>query len=262
MFGVSYLVVGAVIAVIMFLWSAIKVMKEYERAVVFFLGRLRSDRGPGLVIIIPVLEKMVKISLRLVTMDVPPQDIITRDNVSVTVNAVVYFRVMEPSKAVVEVEDYYYATSQLAQTTLRSVLGQADLDDLLSEREKINHQLQEIIDTQTDPWGIKVTTVEIKHVDLPQEMQRSMAKQAEAERERRAKIIAADGEFQAADKLAQAANIISVNPQALQLRYLQTLREIAVENNSTTIFPLPMDLIGGFMKMMDRVGESDKEDKE
>ncbi len=261
MFGVNYIVVGAVIAVIMFLWSAIKVMKEYERAVVFFLGRLVSDRGPGLVIIIPVLEKMVRISLRLVTMDVPPQDIITRDNVSVTVNAVVYFRVMEPSKAVVEVEDYYYATSQLAQTTLRSVLGQADLDDLLSEREKINHELQSIIDTQTDPWGIKVTTVEIKHVDLPQEMQRSMAKQAEAERERRAKIIAADGEFQAADKLAQAADIISVNPQALQLRYLQTLREIAVENNSTTIFPLPMDLIGAFMKMMDRVGGGDK-DKE
>ncbi len=261
MFGVNYLVVGAVIAVIMFLWSAIKVLKEYERAVVFFLGRLVSDRGPGLVIIIPVLEKMVKISLRLVTMDVPPQDIITRDNVSVTVNAVVYFRVMAPSKAVVEVEDYYYATSQLAQTTLRSVLGQADLDDLLSEREKINHELQEIIDTQTDPWGIKVTTVEIKHVDLPQEMQRSMAKQAEAERERRAKIIAADGEFQAADKLAAAANIISVNPQALQLRYLQTLREIAVENNSTTIFPLPMDLIGAFTKMMDRVGGGDK-DKE
>ncbi len=261
MFGVNYLVVGGVIAVIMFLWSAIKVMKEYERAVVFFLGRLTGDRGPGLVIIIPVLEKMVRISLRLVTMDVPPQDIITRDNVSVKVNAVVYFRVMDPSKAVVEVEDFYYATSQLAQTTLRSVLGQAELDDLLSEREKINHQLQDILDTQTDPWGIKVTTVEIKHVDLPQEMQRSMAKQAEAERERRAKIIAAEGEFQAADKLAQAADIISVNPQALQLRYLQTLREIATENNSTTIFPLPMDLIGAFMKMMDKVGGSDK-DKE
>ena len=261
MFGVNYLVVGGVVAVIMFLWSAIKVMKEYERAVVFFLGRLTGDRGPGLVIIIPVLEKMVRISLRLVTMDVPPQDIITRDNVSVKVNAVVYFRVMDPSKAVVEVEDFYYATSQLAQTTLRSVLGQADLDDLLSEREKINHQLQEILDTQTDPWGIKVTTVEIKHVDLPQEMQRTMAKQAEAERERRAKIIAAEGEYQAADKLAQAADIISVNPQALQLRYLQTLREIATENNSTTIFPLPMDLIGAFMKMMDKVGESDK-DKE
>jgi len=261
MFGVNYIVVGAVIAVIMFLWSAIKVMKEYERAVVFFLGRLVSDRGPGLVIIIPVLEKMVRISLRLITMDVPPQDIITLDNVSVKVNAVVYFRVMDPSKAVVEVEDFYYATSQLAQTTLRSVLGQAELDDLLSEREKINHQLQGILDTQTDPWGIKVTTVEIKHVDLPQEMQRSMAKQAEAERERRAKIIAAEGEYQAADKLAQAANIISVNPQALQLRYLQTLREIAVENNSTTIFPLPMDLIGAFMKMMDKVGDVDK-DKE
>ncbi|MFV2082471.1 MAG: slipin family protein [bacterium] len=261
MFGVSYLVLIVVIAVIMFLWSAIKIMKEYERAVVFFLGRLKGDRGPGLVIIIPVLEKMVKISLRLVTMDVPPQDIITRDNVSVKVNAVIYFRVMAPSKAVVEVEDFYYATSQLAQTTLRSVLGQADLDDLLSEREKINHQLQEILDTQTDPWGIKVTTVEIKHVDLPQDMQRTMAKQAEAERERRAKIIAADGEFQAADKLAQAANILSVNPQALQLRYLQTLREIATENNSTTIFPLPMDLLGAFVKLVDKGGEGDK-DKE
>jgi len=254
MFGASYLVVGVVIAVIMFLWSAIKVMKEYERAVVFFLGRLVGTRGPGLVIIIPVLEKMVRISLRLVTMDVPPQDIITRDNVSVKVNAVVYFRVMDPAKAVVEVEDYYYATSQLAQTTLRSVLGQADLDDLLAAREKINHQLQDILDTQTDPWGIKVTMVEVKHVDLPQEMQRAMARQAEAERERRAKVIAADGEYQASDKLTQAANIMSDNPQALQLRYLQTLREIATENNSTTIFPLPMDLIGAFMDNMKKGG--------
>lgn len=247
MFGASYLVLGVIIAVIMFLSSALKVMKEYERAVVFFLGRLRETRGPGLVIIIPVLEKMVRIGLRLVTMDVPPQDIITRDNVSVKVNAVVYFRVMDPAKAVVEVEDFYYATSQLAQTTLRSVLGQVEMDDLLSERDEINHRLQDLLDTQTDPWGIKVTNVEIKHVDLPQEMQRAMAKQAEAERERRAKIIAADGEFQAADKLAQAANIISVNPQALQLRYLQTLREIATENNSTTIFPLPMDLLSAFI---------------
>ena len=247
MFPGNYLFVGAIIVVIMFLSSAIKVLKEYERAVVFFLGRLVASRGPGLIIIIPVLEKAVRVSLRLVTMDVPPQDIITKDNVSVKVNAVIYFRVMDPARAIVEVEDYFYATSQLAQTTLRSVLGQFELDDLLSEREKINHQLQEILDTQTDPWGVKVANVDVKHVDLPQEMQRAMAKQAEAERERRAKVIAAEGEFQAADKLAQAAEIISGNPQALQLRYLQTLREVATENNSTTIFPLPMDLISAFM---------------
>jgi regulator of protease activity HflC (stomatin/prohibitin superfamily) len=202
---------------------------------------------------------MVRVSLRLITMDVPPQDIITKDNVSVKVNAVVYFRVMDPAKAIVDVEDFYYATSQLAQTTLRSILGQVELDDLLSEREKINHELQELLDTATDPWGVKVTNVEIKHVDLPQEMQRAMAKQAEAERERRAKIIAAEGEYQAADKLAMAADIISRNPQALQLRYLQTLREIATENNSTTLFPIPMDLISGFMKLINKgTGEDNK----
>jgi regulator of protease activity HflC (stomatin/prohibitin superfamily) len=192
-------------------------------------------------------------------MDVPPQDIITKDNVSVKVNAVVYFRVMDPGKAIVEVEDYFYATSQLAQTTLRSVLGQFEMDDLLSEREKINHQLQEILDNATDPWGVKVANVEIKHVDLPQEMQRAMAKQAEAERERRAKVITAEGEFQAADKLAQAADILSVNPQSLQLRYLQTLREIATENNSTTLFPIPMDLLSGFMKMVNMATDKKEE---
>jgi regulator of protease activity HflC (stomatin/prohibitin superfamily) len=259
MFPASYLMLAVILAVIMFLSSAIKITREYERAVVFFLGRLTKLRGPGLVIIIPILEKMVRVSLRLITMDVPPQDIITRDNVSVKVNAVVYFRVMEPDKAIVEVEDFYYATSQLAQTTLRSILGQVELDDLLSEREKINHDLQEILDTSTDPWGVKVTNVEIKHVDLPTEMQRAMAKQAEAERERRAKVIAADGEYQASTKLAQAADILSTNSQALQLRYLQTLREIATENNSTTLFPIPMDLVSGFMKVLNKAGgEEDK----
>ncbi len=258
MFPMSYLVLSAGILVVMFLSSAIKILREYERGVIFFLGRLVGPRGPGLVIIIPILEKMVRVSLRLVTMDVPPQDIITRDNVSVKVNAVVYFRVMDSNKAIVEVEDFFYATSQLAQTTLRSVLGQVDLDDLLSEREKINHQLQEILDTATDPWGVKVTTVEVKHVDLPTEMQRAMAKQAEAERERRAKVIAAEGEFQAANKLAQAADILSLNPQALQLRYLQTLREIATENNSTTLFPIPMDLVSGFMKLVDRANQKEE----
>ena len=250
-------IVVIIVIIIMALFSAIKILKEYERGVIFRLGRLVDARGPGLIIVIPVLEKMIRISLRLITMDVPPQDIITRDNVSVKVNAVVYFRVMESSKAVVEVEDFFYATSQLAQTTLRSVLGEVELDDLLSEREKINHQLQEILDTATDPWGVKVTTVEVKHVDLPQEMQRAMAKQAEAERERRAKVIAAEGEFQAADKLSQAAGIISTNPQALQLRYLQTLAEIATENNSTTIFPIPMDLMSAFMKFMGKSEDKD-----
>ncbi|UCF31189.1 MAG: slipin family protein [bacterium] len=240
-------VVVIVVIAIMAIFASLKILREYERGVIFRLGRLVAARGPGLIIVIPGLEKMVRVSLRLVTMDVPPQDIITRDNVSVKVNAVVYFRVMGPDKAIVEVEDFFYATSQLAQTTLRSVLGQVELDDLLSEREKINHQLQEILDTATDPWGVKVTTVEIKHVDLPQEMQRAMARQAEAERERRAKVIAAEGEFQAADKLGQAAEIIARNPQALQLRYLQTLREIATENNSTTLFPIPMDLVNAFM---------------
>ena len=257
MLPASYLILGGIVAVIMFLSSAIKITREYERAVVFFLGRLTKTRGPGLVIIIPVLEKMVRVSLRLITMDVPPQDIITKDNVSVKVNAVVYFRVMDPAKAIVDVEDFFYATSQLAQTTLRSILGQVELDDLLSEREKINHELQELLDTATDPWGVKVTNVEIKHVDLPQEMQRAMAKQAEAERERRAKIIAAEGEYQAANKLAAAADILSTNPQAIQLRYLQTLREIATENNSTTLFPIPMDLITGFMSLVNKATEED-----
>ena len=207
-------------------------------------------KGPGLIILIPVIDKMVKVSMRLVAMDVDPQDVISRDNVSVKVNAVIYFRVIDPTKAVVEVEDYTYAMAQLAQTTLRSVCGQAELDDLLSEREKINTQLQEILDTHTDPWGIKVATVELKHIDLPQEMQRSMAKQAEAERERRAKVINADGEFQAATKLAEASEIISEHPMALQLRYLQTMREIAAEQNTTTIFPFPMDLFRPFLDIV------------
>ena len=249
-----------VVLVALAVLSSIKIVTEYDRLVVFRFGRLTGFRGPGITLVIVLIEKAVKVSLRLITMDVPPQDIITKDNVSVKVNAVVYFRVMDPGKAIVEVEDYFYATSQLAQTTLRSVLGQFELDDLLSEREKINHQLQEILDTATDPWGVKVANVEIKHVDLPQEMQRAMAKQAEAERERRAKVITAEGEYQASEKLAMAADVLSVNPQALQLRYLQTLREIASENNSTTLFPIPMDLLSGFMKMVNMA--TDKKDSE
>jgi len=237
----------AAVIIIFFLASAIKVLKEYERGVIFRLGRVINTKGPGLIIIIPIIDKLVKVSLRLVTMDVPSQDVITRDNVSVKVNAVVYFRVMEPNNAIVEVENYLFATSQLAQTTLRSVCGQVELDDLLSEREKINTELQGILDKHTDPWGIKVSTVEVKHIDLPQEMQRAMAKQAEAERERRAKVINAEGEFQAAARLKDAAEIIQTHPQALQLRYLQTLKEIAAENNSTTLFPIPIDLISIFM---------------
>jgi len=227
--------------------SAIKILNEYERGVIFRLGRLVATRGPGLIILIPGVEKMQKVSLRLVTLDVPPQDIITRDNVSVKVNAVVYFRVMTPEKAIVEVENYLYATSQLAQTTLRSICGEAELDDLLSEREKLNLSLQEILDKQTESWGIKVANVEIKHIDLPDEMKRAMAKQAEAERERRAKIIHATGEFEASAKLAEAADVMS-NPISLQLRYLQTLTEVATEKNSTTIFPLPIDLIKPFLE--------------
>ncbi len=230
--------------------SAIKILNEYERGVVFRLGRVIGTKGPGLIILIPIVDKMVRVSLRVVAMDVPPQDVITKDNVSVKVNAVIYFRVMDPTKAVIEVENYLYATSQLAQTTLRSVLGQFELDDLLAEREKINHQLQSILDKQTDPWGVKVTTVEVKHVDLPDEMRRAMARQAEAERERRAKIIHADGEYQAAEKLGEAAAIISKNPSALQLRFLQTLTEVASEKNSTTIFPVPIDLLKPFLKRM------------
>ncbi len=237
-----------VFVIIFFLASAIKILREYERGVVFRLGRLIGLKGPGLIILIPIIDKMVKVSLRTVVMDVPPQDVITRDNVSVQVNAVIYFRVVAADRAIVDVENYLTATSQLSQTTLRSVLGECELDDLLAEREKINKQLQQIIDNQTEPWGIKVSAVEVKHIDLPQEMKRAMARQAEAERERRAKIIAADGEFQAAAKLAEASDIISKSPAALQLRYLQTLSEIATENNSTTIFPIPIDFLKAFMK--------------
>jgi regulator of protease activity HflC (stomatin/prohibitin superfamily) len=227
--------------------SAIRILLEYERGVVFRLGRFAGVRGPGLRFIIPGIDRMVKISLRTVAMDVPPQDVITKDNVSVKVNAVLYFRVMQPEKALIEVENYLYATSQLAQTSLRSVLGQVEMDDLLSHRDKINQQLQEILDRQTDPWGVKVSNVEIKHVDLPVEMQRAMARQAEAERERRSKIIHAEGEFQASQKLAEAAHIITGEPGALQLRFLQTLTEVATEKNSTIIFPIPIDLIKPFI---------------
>ena len=228
--------------------SAIKILKEYERGVIFRLGRLIGAKGPGIFFIIPGVDKMLRISLRTVTMDIPPQDVITRDNVSIKVNAVVYFRVIDPNKAVVEVENYLYATSQLAQTTLRSVVGQMELDELLAQREKINIQLQDILDKHTEPWGIKVSLVETKQVDLPEEMRRAIARQAEAERERRAKVIHAEGEFQAAEKLAQAAKVISVNPAALQLRFLQTLTEVATEKNSTTIFPVPIDLLKPFLK--------------
>ena len=244
--------IAALVLFILFLSAAIRILKEYERGVIFRLGRVIKAKGPGLIILIPVVDKMIKVSMRLVAMDVDPQDVITKDNVSVKVNAVIYFRVIEPIKAVVEVENYLYAMSQLAQTTLRSVCGQAELDELLSAREKINSQLQEILDTHTDPWGIKVTTVELKHIDLPQEMQRSMAKQAEAERERRAKVINAEGEFQAATKLAEASEIIRDHPVALQLRYLQTMREMSAEQNTTTIFPFPMDLFKPFLELMDK----------
>ena len=237
-----------IVLIIFFLASAIRILREYERGVIFRLGRVIKTKGPGLIILIPIIDKMVKVTLRLVAMDVPSQDVITRDNVSVKVNAVVYFRVMDPTNATIEVENYLFATSQLAQTTLRSVCGQVELDELLSEREKINTELQSILDKHTDPWGIKVTTVEVKHIDLPQEMQRAMAKQAEAERERRAKVINAEGEYQAANRLAEAADIISKHPEALQLRYLQTLREISAENNSTTLFPIPIDMFKIFLK--------------
>ena len=239
--------ITGIILLLFFLASAIRVLKEYERGTIFRLGRVIGAKGPGLIILIPVVDKMVRVSLRLIAMDVEPQDVITRDNVSLKVNAVIYFRVMDPVRAIIEVEKYMYATSQLAQTTLRSVCGQAELDELLSEREKINTQLQEILDTQTDPWGIKVSTVEVKHIDLPQEMQRAMAKQAEAERERRAKVINAEGEYQAAGRLAEAATIMREHPMALQLRYLQTLREISAESNSTTLFPIPIDLFKPFL---------------
>jgi regulator of protease activity HflC (stomatin/prohibitin superfamily) len=245
-----------ILFLVMVLASAIRVLREYERAVVFRLGRYTGLRGPGLFLLVPVIDRMVKISLRTVVLDVPPQDVITRDNVSVKVNAVVYFRVFEADKSVLEVENFLYATSQMAQTTLRSIVGGAELDDLLAEREKINRALQEIIDRQTDPWGIKVTAVEVKDVDLPTEMKRAMAKQAEAERERRAKVINAEGEFQAAQRLADAAEIIRNHPMAMQLRFLQTLREVASENNSTTIFPVPIDLIRPLLAAADAAKKS------
>jgi regulator of protease activity HflC (stomatin/prohibitin superfamily) len=251
--GMNLLIVAVVVvAALVVLGTFARILREYERAVIFRLGRTAravlnpggEGNGPGLVLLLPIIDRMVKVSLQTVAMDVPPQDVITRDNVSIKVNAVIYFRVVEPEKAIVAVQDYLYATSQIAQTTLRSVLGQVELDDLLSARDKINHQLQRIIDEHTDPWGIKVTTVEVKHIDLPQDMQRAMAKQAEAERERRAKVINAEGEHQAAAKLAEAAEVLSRFPVAVQLRYLQTMREIASERNTTTFFPLPMDLLG------------------
>ena len=241
-------IIPALIIVLFFLSSAIKILREYERGVIFRLGRLIGAKGPGIIFLIPVVDKMVKVSLRTVAMDVAPQDVITRDNVSVKVNAVIFFRVIDPREAIVQVEDYLYATSQISQTTLRSVLGQAELDDLLAERERVNQQLQRIIDQHTDPWGVMETAVEVKHVDLPQDMQRAMSRQAEAERERRAKVINAEGEYQAAERLAQAANVLASTPVAVQLRFLQTMREVASERNTTTFFPIPIDLFAPFMR--------------
>ncbi|HXW83396.1 MAG TPA: slipin family protein [Candidatus Binataceae bacterium] len=239
--------IGIIIVIVaLFLISGIKVLNEYERAVVFRLGRLTAHRGPGVIFIIPLVERQVRIDLRIVTLDIPPQDVITRDNVTLKMSAVLYFRVVDPSRAVTEIANYLFATLQLAQTTLRSVGGQSDLDDLLSQREKLNSHIQEIVDSQTEPWGVKVTLVELRNIDLPQDMQRAIAAQAEAERARRAKVIAAEGEFQAAQRLAEAADIMSKSPITLQLRYLQTLAEIATEHNSTTIFPLPIDLLEPF----------------
>jgi len=240
------IVVIVIVGLIIF--SGVKILYEYERGVVFRLGRLSGTKGPGFKWIIPGIDKMIKISLRVITMDVPPQDVITKDNVSLKVNAVVYFKVVEPEKAIIQVENYLYATSQLAQTTLRSILGQVELDDLLTEREKLNLKLQDVIDKHTDAWGIKVTLVEVKYVDLPQDMQRAMARQAEAERERRAKVIAAEGEFQSSTKLAEAADILAKNPMALQLRYLQTMLEMSSEKSSTIVLPLPIDLLTPFIE--------------
>ncbi len=239
-----------IVIVLILLFSAIRILKEYERGVLFRFGRLRGTKGPGIFLIIPFVDKIVNVDLRTVTMDVPPQDVITRDNVPVKVNAVIYFRVLDPEKSVVKIEKYILATSQIAQTTLRSILGQAELDDLLARREKINQELQKIIDEQTDPWGIKVSMVEIKDVELPQSIQRAFARQAEAERERRAKIIGAEGEFQASEKLSDAAAILSEHPVSVQLRFLQTLKEIATEQNSTIVFPIPIDLIDIFISKM------------
>ncbi len=245
-----YAIITIVVLVVMFLAASLRILNEYERGVIFRLGRVIATKGPGLIILIPIIDRMVKVDMRIITMDVPPQDVITRDNVSIKVNAVIYFRVLTANEAVIEVENFLYATSQLAQTTLRSVCGQVELDELLAEREKINARLQEILDRSTDPWGIKVSTVEVKHIDLPQEMQRAMAKQAEAERERRAKVISAEGEFQAATKLTQAGKMMAEEPISLQLRYLQTLVLVAAENNSTTLFPIPIDLFEPFVDLM------------
>lgn len=248
----ALIVVLVVVAVILI--SSVKILYEYERGVIFRLGRIVGARGPGFIVVIPFLERMVRVSLRLVTMDVPPQDVITRDNVSVKVNAVVYFRVIEPVKAILQVENFLYATSQLAQTTLRSILGQVELDELLAEREKLNVKLQEVLDKQTDAWGIKVTMVEVKYVDLPQEMQRAMAKQAEAERERRAKVISAEGEFQASTKLSEASEILAKNPMSLQLRFLQTMNDISTEKGSTIILPIPIDMLRPFLRENEKPG--------
>jgi regulator of protease activity HflC (stomatin/prohibitin superfamily) len=237
-----------ILLIVIFLFMAIKVLNEYERGVVFRLGRVIDHKGPGIILLIPIIDRMVRVGLRTVALDVPPQDVITRDNVSVKVSAVIYFRVMDPTKAVIDVENYLYATSQLAQTTLRSVCGQSELDELLAERDKLNLQIQEILDSRTEPWGVKVSMVEVKHIDLPLEMQRAMARQAEAERERRAKIINAEGEFQAAARLAEAAVIIAKEPITLQLRFLQTLVEVSAEQNSTIIFPIPIDLLQPFLR--------------
>ena len=242
-----YSIAIGIFLLVYFFATVIKVLKEYERGVIFRLGRIIPVKGPGLIIIWPIIDKLVRVSLRIVTMDVPSQDVITKDNISVKVNAVVYFRVMHPIMAITEVEDFYFATSQIAQTTLRSILGQSQLDDLLMKRDQVNAELQKVIDFQTEPWGIKVTAVEVKNVDLPVEMQRAIAKQAEAERERRAKVIHAEGEFQAAQKLTDASNVIAGSPSALQLRFLQTLSEIATEKNSTIIFPVPIDLVKPFI---------------
>jgi regulator of protease activity HflC (stomatin/prohibitin superfamily) len=245
-------IVTLIVLVLMFFSAAIRVLNEYERGVIFRLGRVIDTKGPGLIILIPIVDKMVKISMRTITMDVPPQDVITRDNVSIKVNAVVYFRVVDAQAAVISVENYLYATSQLAQTTLRSICGQVELDEILSARDKINQHLQELLDRSTDPWGIKVTLVEVKHIDLPEEMKRAMAKQAEAERERRSKVINAEGEFQAAQKLIEAAELMETQPMSLQLRYLQTLNQIATENNSTILFPIPIDLVKPFLKLVEK----------
>jgi regulator of protease activity HflC (stomatin/prohibitin superfamily) len=244
-----YAILVLIVLVVMFLAAAIRILNEYERAVIFRLGRVLATKGPGLILLIPVVDRMVRVDTRTITMDVPPQDVITRDNISIKVNAVVYFRVMDANRAIIDVENYLYATSQLAQTTLRSVCGQVELDEILAAREKLNQHIQEILDRSTDPWGIKVALVEVKHIDLPEEMKRAMAKQAEAERERRAKVISAEGEFQAAQRLADAAQLIATQPIALQLRYLQTLVQIGTEHNTTTIFPIPIDLFKPFLKL-------------